>query len=524
MKKKILAALLACAMLLSVAGCEQSDKPGTTTGSGSGEGTKAPAGTQGSDEGTKQETPPPSDSTDYVNAEVNKKDDPQMVDTGFKNPDGEGKKFRIAVWNDEWQKFFQKYYKVPEGVEVEWVVTPNDGGAYQKKLDEMLQANADASADDKIDLFLAEADYIKKYACSDYTMSLKDLGLERAATAYSYTYDACTDTRNNETKGASFQATPNVLIYRKSIAKDVLGTDDPAEVQSKLDSWDKFNAVAKDAKAKGYYMTPSAIETYRVYANNSSKSFITDGKFTLTDGFDKWLAQAEEFSKNGYTINCGVWADEKTAQMSNGGIPIPTEPNEGESEEDFKARVEGYKKINEEFGDNCGKTLCFFGPAWYYNFCMGVALEHAAGDWAICEGPQAAFWGGTWMMVPTGTDNASMAADVLKAFTENTDILTQLVMKDNQYANHKNVMKSYAESKDYQNKFLVKGQNDIAIMYKLAENIKWDADLHTQYDQTFNEKLPEQILEYLKGSCTKEEALNNFYKTLDESCPGVTHD
>lgn len=523
MKKKILAGLLASAMLLSFAGCDQNpSKPsGTQAPSGTNKPASSGSGTQGGD--------PAPDNTDYVNAKVNTdcgKDEkgnpkPILVDTGFKNPDGEGKVFNIAVWNDEWKGFFEKYYKVPDGVTVKFLTTTNEGGQYQTKLDSYLKNNESAAADEKIDLFLAEADYIKKYATSDYTVDISDL---KAATAYSYTYDAATDARNGQIKGASFQATPNVLIYRKSIAKDVLGTDDPAEVQKKLGSWDDFNKVAADAKAKGYYMTPSVIETYRVFANNSTNSFITDNKFTTTDGFDKWLTQAEDFVKNGYTINCGVWSDEKTTQMSANGITIPDKPNEGESEEDFNKRVEGLKKINEQFKGQYGKTLCFFGPSWYYNFCMGTAIEQTPGDWAICEGPQAAFWGGTWMLIPKGTDNMSMAKDIIKAFTTNTDILTQLVYKDNQYANHKNVMKSYADSTTYTNNFLLKGQNDIAIMYKLAENIKWDPQLHTQYDQTFNEKLPEQMMEYLKGSVTKEEAFVNFYKTLDENCPGVTHD
>lgn len=488
MKKKIFAAALASAMLLSLAGCNQ-DNGGSTTTQGGSE-TQAPTTTTaGGGDNTEQVENPPADDTDYVKAAVNAEKDPVLVDTGFVNPDGEGKVFNIAVWNDEWKGFFEKYYKVPDGVTVNFLSTPSEGGAYQNKLDTYLQNNESASADDKIDLFLAEADYIKKYACSDFTLDISTIGLSKPATAYNYTYDAATDIRNGQIKGASFQACPNALIYRKSIAKEVLGTDDPAEVQSKLDTWDKFNAVAADAKAKGYYMTPSVIETYRVFANSSTKCFIDENNnFQTQDGFEKWLAQAEEFIKNDYTINCGVWSDEKTAQMGKEG-----------------------------------KSMCFFGPAWYYNFCMGTAVEQTPGDWAICKGPQEGFWGGTWMMVPVGTDNPSMTADVIKAFTENTDLLTQLVYKDNQFANHKGVMKSYADSPDYVNQFLVKGQNDIAIMYEIAENIKWDSNLHTQYDQTFNEKLPEVMQEYLKGVATKDEAFANFYKILDENCPGVTH-
>lgn len=76
----------------------------------------------------------------------------------------EGKVFNIYAWNEEFKGFFEKYYKVPEGVTVNWIITPSDGGAYQQKLDEALLNQENAAADDKVDMFLAEADYILKYA------------------------------------------------------------------------------------------------------------------------------------------------------------------------------------------------------------------------------------------------------------------------------------------------------------------------------------------------------------------------
>ena len=109
-------------------------------------------------------------------------------------------------------------------------------------------------------MFLAEADYILKYTDSDYTQDIQALGVTDFSNTYEYTVQAASDS-NGTVKGVSFQCCPSALIYRRSIAKDVLGTDDPAEVQAKLDSWDKFNAVAADAKAKGYYMTASESAT-----------------------------------------------------------------------------------------------------------------------------------------------------------------------------------------------------------------------------------------------------------------------
>ena len=39
------------------------------------------------------------------------------------------------------------------------------------------------------------------------------------------------------------------MIYRRDIAKEVFGTDDPAEVQKKVADWDTFKATAEELKA-----------------------------------------------------------------------------------------------------------------------------------------------------------------------------------------------------------------------------------------------------------------------------------
>ncbi|MBO6062296.1 MAG: carbohydrate ABC transporter substrate-binding protein, partial [Clostridia bacterium] len=53
-------------------------------------------------------------------------------------PAEQGKVFNIYAWNDEFKGFFEKYYTVPEGVTVNWIVNPSDNGVYQQKLDEAL--------------------------------------------------------------------------------------------------------------------------------------------------------------------------------------------------------------------------------------------------------------------------------------------------------------------------------------------------------------------------------------------------
>lgn len=398
----------------------------------------------------------------------------------------EGKVLNIYAWNEEFKGFFEKYYTVPEGVTVNWIITPSDNGAYQQKLDEALLNQASAADDEKVDMFLAEADYILKYVNSDATQDITKMGVTDFSNAYPYTVQAATDP-NGVVKGVSFQCCPAALIYRRSIAQDVLGVSEPDEVQAKLDSWDKFNAVAAEAKAKGYYMTASFAETYRAFSNNCTSPWVdADNKLQFDPQIEAWIAQTEDFIKNEYTLTSGIWDQEKNDQM---------------------------------FKD--GKTMCFFGPAWYFNFSMGNAQDPekgCSGDWAICEGPAAHFWGGTWLLAPAGTDNASLVADIMNTFINNEEVCSALVQNEAQFSNNQKVNAKFAEDPNYGNAFLG-GQNDVALFSSMTGNIKWEN--HTIYDQLLNEGLQNNMQEYFKGEVDKDTALKNFYNYVNETYPTI---
>lgn len=399
----------------------------------------------------------------------------------------QGKVFNIYAWNEEFKGFFEKYYTVPEGVTVNWIINPSDGGVYQQKLDEALLNQENAPADEKIDMFLAEADYIGKYVDSPYTMDVSSFGFTNADTEYEYTIKAASD-QSGVCKGVSFQCCPAAVIYRKSIAKDVLGTDVPEEVQAQIDTWEKFDAVAAQAKEKGYYMTASFAETFRAFSNNCTTPWVdADGNLQFDDQITAWMDQTDNYIQNGYTLTAGVWDQEKTDQM--------------------------YAK---------GKTMCFFGPAWYYNFCMTNAQdpeEGCPGDWCIVKGPQAYFWGGTWLLAATGSDNTEMLKDIFETFTSNEEVCSNLVEQDNQFPNNTAVVEKYANDPEYGNTAILDGQNDIAVFAELAKDIKWEN--HTNYDQLLNEGLQNKLQEYYNGSVDKETALKNFYNYVKETYANI---
>lgn len=241
----------------------------------------------------------------------------------------EGKVLNIWCWNDEFQSRFNDYYPgvkeiaddkstttLDNGVTVKWTINPNDNNNYQNKLDEALLKQDSAAADDKIDIFLIEADYALKYVDSEYTLDVKkDVGLtdDDLKDQYQYTKDIVTV--DGVQKGTTWQATPGLFAYRRSIAEDVLGTDDPTEVQAALSDWDKFNDVAEKAAAKGYKMLSGYDDSYRTFSNNVSAGWVDGTTVKVDPNIMNWVDQTKSYTDNGYNNKTSLWSDQWAADQ-----------------------------------------------------------------------------------------------------------------------------------------------------------------------------------------------------------------
>ena len=429
-------------------------------------------------------------------------------DEGTADAGEAGKVLNIWCWNDEFQSRFNDYYPgvkevaedkstttLEDGTVVKWTINPNEGSNYQDKLDEALLAQESAAADDKIDIFLVEADYALKYVDSDYTMDVKDLGLtdEDMADQYQYTKDIVTDS-NGAIKGTTWQATPGLFAYRRSIAKDVLGTDDPDEVQAALSDWDKFNAVAEQAAAKGYKMLSGYDDAYRTFSNNVSAPWVDGDAVNVDANIMKWVEQTKEFTDKDYNNKTSLWSAEWAADQG---------PE--------------------------GKVFGFFYSTWGINFTLlGNSLADPDGaqevgngifgDYAVCYGPQPYYWGGTWICAATGTDNTELVADVMKQLTCNADIMKQITLDTQDYTNTVTGMTEIAEDPDFGSAFLG-GQNHVALFLEAAQKI--DMSNISPYDQGCNEGIQGAFKDYFDGSVDMDGAKANFEKTIMEKYPEI---
>ncbi|MCR4716497.1 MAG: carbohydrate ABC transporter substrate-binding protein [Lachnospiraceae bacterium] len=481
--KSIVALVLVLAMSLTMWGCGGSSSSSTATSSKKSDSSAATS--SGSDEAPA--------------AEINATDD--------------GTVLNIYCWNTEFQGRFKAYYPgyTPDGegdeasgkisndlgeFTVNWVITPSDDNAYQNKLDETLPGNTDASADDKIDIFLIEADYALKYVNSDYTVDVKGLGLTDDDLSQMYDYTKTVGTNNNDgtLRAVSWQATPGLFAYRRSIAKDVLGTDDPTEVQSKLSDWSAFDSVAAQAKEKGYFMLSGYDDAYRTFSNNVSKKWVDDSNtIQIDDALWQWVDQTKTYTDSGYNNKTSLWSPEWSADQS-----------------------------------KAGKVFGFFYSTWGINFTLlGNSLEDAEGeekvgngiygDWAVCEGPAAYYWGGSWICAAAGTDNKSLVCDIMRVMTCDQAIAKKITEDTQDYTNNMAAMEEIANS-DYSSDFLG-GQNHIALFAAAAPNI--DISNMGAYDQGLNESFQGKMKDYFTGESSKEDAEKAFYTEAKEKYPDL---
>lgn len=416
----------------------------------------------------------------------------------------EGKVINIYSWNNEFSQRLQAVYPevketssdgtityLKDGTEIHWIINPNQDGVYQQKLDEALLNQADAAADDKVDIFLSETDYVYKYtdAEADVAMPLTDLGIDPdkdLADQYDFTKVTASDV-NGVQRASTWQCCPGLLVYRRDIAKDTFGTDDPQEIGEKVKDWDTLKATAEELKAKGYYTFSSYADTFRLYGNSISQPWISPGETVLKvdQKIMDWVKDSKEWLDAGYlnkTVK-GQWNDDWNKAMSS------------ES-----------------------KVFAFLFPAWGIDFTLKPNWDGEDGVWAVTNPPQEYNWGGSYIHACTGTDNPKYVKDIILSLTADQENLSKIAQEYSEFTNARSSMQEAAQNDElYPSEFLGGAYKYFA---PVAENIKI-APL-SAYDQGCVELIQNAFSDYFQGQVDYDKAKANFETAIRERYPEIS--
>ena len=326
----------------------------------------------------------------------------------------EGKVLNIYCWNEEFKSRLTDHYPGYEevdgthgkigDVDVVWNITPSDDNAYQNNLDETLLKQADASADDKIDLFLVEADYALKYVNTDYTMPVADLGIteDEVADQYQYTKDVMTDADGN-LKGLSWQGCPGTMIYRRDIAKEVFGTDDPDEVGKIFKDYPTILETAQTLKDAGYRIFSSDAEM-NVFSGDSA--WVVDGTLNVDQSRIDYMDLCVDLYQNDLTAYASQWSTPWYQAMA-GEVPILTA--DIQSNADDSVNVWDADQFAEATKGLDTTTVFAFGlPSWGV-LTMRDNVGETSGLWGVCSGPAAGFDGGTYIGISSQSERKDTA-------------------------------------------------------------------------------------------------------------------
>jgi ABC-type glycerol-3-phosphate transport system substrate-binding protein len=284
-------------------------------------------------------------------------------------------------------------------VQVNYTMIPMTNGEYQTKV------KAAAGTKDSPDVVALEAAFVKEWVESDILADQSDLV---PLTKDLKTYPAVVQVGTNDgvAKAFSYQATPGAFFYRRSIAKECLGTDDPAKVQEMVADMTKFVETAAKIKAcgtKDYYMVGTGAELFTPFLSNRAQPWVVDGKMVIDPKVEEYIKFAKLMRDEGYESGATQWSEGWFAGMN-----------------DSLKDAKGTPK----------KIFSYFLPTWGLPYVLSPHAKtedgknDTSGDWAMVNGPLSYQWGGTWVGGLDKSPNAALAKEFIKFVALDEENLT----------------------------------------------------------------------------------------------------
>ena len=418
---------------------------------------------------------------------------------------GEGDTFTIVSWNPEdapilianWigidvDDFLksEKSYKSPTGADIRFVCFNTGGYDAPDHFDRMFNSG------DDIDVYLCEPDWALKFLNDDSrSLPVSRLGITESdiADMYPYTLEQCRDI-NGVLKAVMWDASPGCFMYRTDLAEQYLGVKTPDEMQSIVCDWAHFadtaERVAKGSDKKTA-LADSVHGMWDAYKCGFSAPYVSDGEFVLSDEIKDFADMARKLWDCGGLSHDGQWTDDW-----------------------YTAGAEG-------------RSMGYFVPSWGFeddSFAMGVSDGDTLGKWAVCNGPQPYFWGGTMLAVNTTSDNMTDARDFIVSSAFNTDNLRKSASQMSYLPNNMKLVEELtAECFSFNNNVSSHfgGQVYYANLDSNARAIDLSGKI-TEYDADISAAVINSIEnKYLRDNADWEETLEFIKDDLSASCPGL---
>lgn len=407
-----------------------------------------------------------------------------------------GKKNKIIVWvySEEYKKELEDFLKTTSlDVNFEASIRVVDSSSFEEELNESIEKDEDIP-----DVFMLSPDNITKYAESDLTADVTSLGLDVSTDSYyPYTVEAATNS-SGIIKAVGWQADPGVFMYRRSMAKVYLGTDNPDEIQAMVSTWEDFYQTAQKVVAQSggkTRMIAGQEDMLKPYLSADDSPWVQNNNLVISDRVQSYLDYVGKMSEEHLMYTAEQWSE---------------------------AWLKGISDSQSVFG-YFSSGICM--QYVMKKACGGTAKgEGSYGDWAVIAGPANYCWGGSWLAAYSGSKYKSEAGEFISIFTACTDDDTWIdesvkyFRTTGEFAASSEVVSQIRFDPQFEDSF-IGGQN----YYQQLSIVAKDVSMNnlTVYDNEINAIFNTYMNDYADGLKSAEQALEDFKTSVRVAFPEI---
>lgn len=376
--------------------------------------------------------------------------------------------------DDEASKLVAAFNEKYPNVKVDMKITADTNGAYQT-----LMTSALRSGQDVPDVYASEVAFVKRFV--NIANGYEDLsaapynGEELKTKLVPYTIDIG-KSDDGKIRALSHQAAAAAVGYKRDMAKEYLGTDDPAEVGEMFSSAEKIIATGKTLQEKSggkAILFPGMAELMRMYLGARAQAWVEDGKLTIDPKMNEFVKTAKELRDAGAEGGMDAWTPQWSAAVvddTHMAYAIPT-----------------------------------WGLAWIIDVNQPDDQKNK-GDWGLAKAPAPYTWGGTWFGMYSGSQNKELAWEFIKFITLDEEQAVSWAKKSGDFVSNLAAIETLSKDASLVNATI--NQNPYEFFGPMIDDI--NGAIITQYDDQITNAFQDAMLSYLAGNTTEDQMWKQF--------------
>ncbi|MFE6073931.1 ABC transporter substrate-binding protein [Paenibacillus sp. NPDC057886] len=395
-----------------------------------------------------------------------------MVSGCQPNGANQPKQEEITVWSftDEAGYAIEKFEEKYPDIKVNFVNIP--GNFYITKLKSALQTTSKAP-----DVFMIENANIRELIDVPYLENLSAAPYnanELIPEQYAFVQANEKDSEGN-IRAIGYQGTPGGIYYRRDLAKEYLGTDDPEKVGPQIDTWEKIFEIGEKVEQQSGNKVHALANWNAISNSYDGIPWVKDGKLVIDPTYMKVLDLVRE-ARQRHVL----------AELDDGSA--------------------GYAASMQK-----GQVMFYPGATWALQYTFKANAPDTEGLWGLAPGPSAFSAGGTYIAMYSKSDKKDLAWKFIEFYNFDHDFLSVLAKEQDYFTSNMVVNDQLAGSVS---SAYLGGQKHFEFFSEAAKQVP--VYERTKYDSIINNDIFKNVLQlYLNNDIqTKEEAVKRIKRDV----------